>query len=180
MLARSLDVLLIASAPRGVETFRALNEQRKLYVLIDREFDGLKTNYVGTNDNEVGAIATEHLIESGCRQIAHIAGQGVSPAVDRLAGYRDALARQGLPVSDRYISSRARGDESGDVSGYDAMKPLLKLRPRPDGVFCYKDLMAIGRCRRFSMRDSAFPKILRLSVVATFNMRRFCACPSLA
>lgn len=36
MLARSLDVLLIASAPRGVETFRALNEQRKLYVLIDR------------------------------------------------------------------------------------------------------------------------------------------------
>jgi DNA-binding LacI/PurR family transcriptional regulator len=66
-----------------------------LIALIDRKFDGLKTNYVGTNDHEVGAIATEYLIENGCRQMAHIAGQGVSPAVDRLAGYRDPLARTG-------------------------------------------------------------------------------------
>jgi LacI family transcriptional regulator len=33
MLARSLDVLLIASAQRSVETFRALNEQRNPYVV---------------------------------------------------------------------------------------------------------------------------------------------------
>jgi hypothetical protein len=46
------------------------------------------------------------------------------------------------------------------------MKALLKLRPRPNGVFCYNDPMATG----------AMQAILEgLSVAPTFNMRRFCA-----
>jgi LacI family transcriptional regulator len=144
MLARSLDVLLIASAQLEADSFRRLADQRKPYVLIDRRIHGLKANYIGTDDCLAGALATEHLIENECRNIAHIAGKGVSPAVDRQEGYRSALIKHGMTVSDRYISARARGDESGDLAGYDAMKSLLELDPRPDGVFCYNDPMASG------------------------------------
>jgi LacI family transcriptional regulator len=144
MLARSLDVLLIATSQLESSTFRQLDEQGKPFVLVDRRFGDLKANYVGTDDHAVGEIATEHLIESGCRCIAHVGGKGVSPAVDRAEGYRRTLLRHGIEVKDEYCISRARGDESGDASGYDAMKALLHLRPRPDGVFCYNDPMASG------------------------------------
>ena len=35
-------------------------------------------------------------------------------------------------------------EESGDMVGFQAMQELLKLEPRPDAVFCYNDLTAIG------------------------------------
>jgi LacI family transcriptional regulator len=147
MLARSLDVLLIASTQLDTDSFEHLREERRPFVLIDRRFNGLQANYVGTNDLVVGEMATEHLIENGCHLIAHIGRKGISPALDRLEGYRRTLARHNISISDRYITTRARSDESGDISGYDAMKMLLKLSPRPDGVFCYNDPLALGAMR---------------------------------
>ena len=70
MLARRLDVLLIASAQRTIESFLKIEEQQRPYVLVDRKFGGLSANFVGTDDVTVGRIATEHLIENGCRRIA--------------------------------------------------------------------------------------------------------------
>jgi LacI family transcriptional regulator len=144
MLARNVDVLLVASAHPDAFLFRQLAEQRKSFVLIDRHFDDLKANFIGTDDRRAGMIATEHLIENGCRRIAHIAGQGISSAKERAEGYRTALTKHGLPAPDNYVSSQARGDESGNAAGYDAMKALLKVTPPPDGVFCHNDPMACG------------------------------------
>jgi DNA-binding LacI/PurR family transcriptional regulator len=39
---------------------------------------------------------------------------------------------------------RGHADEAGDRSGYDAMRHLLSLKPRPDGVFWYNDPTAMG------------------------------------
>jgi LacI family transcriptional regulator len=39
---------------------------------------------------------------------------------------------------------REHGDDAGEASGYDAMKTLLGLKQRPDGVFCYNDPTAMG------------------------------------
>ena len=45
-----------------------MEEQKTPYILIDRRFEGLPAHFVGVDDVEVGRIATEHLIEVGCRQ----------------------------------------------------------------------------------------------------------------
>jgi LacI family transcriptional regulator len=39
---------------------------------------------------------------------------------------------------------RGHGDDAGDHTGYLAMKRLLEMKPRPDGVFCYNDPTAMG------------------------------------
>jgi LacI family transcriptional regulator len=144
MLARRLDVLLIASAQWTVESFRKIEEQQRSYVLVDRKFVGLAANFVGTDDVVVGRIATEHLIENGCRRIAYIGGEHVSPALDRLEGYRQALAAAGRSVAEHHVLCRSHGDDAGDVTGYKAMQDLLHLPSGPDGVFCHNDPMAMG------------------------------------
>ena len=78
LLARRVDVLIVASAQSTVETFHRLEEQKIPYVLIDRRFDGLAANFVGVDDAAAGELATTHLIEAGCRRIAHIGGPKVS------------------------------------------------------------------------------------------------------
>ncbi|HUK17885.1 MAG TPA: LacI family DNA-binding transcriptional regulator [Bryobacteraceae bacterium] len=144
LLTRRVDVLVVASTQRSVETFRAIEEQKTPYVLIDRRFDGFRSNFVGVNDVEVGRIATEHLIDVGCRRIAHIGGPEVSTALGRLRGYRDVLAAKGIRQREDYIVLREHGDDAGDQAGYSAMKRLLEIKPRPDGVFCFNDPTAVG------------------------------------
>jgi LacI family transcriptional regulator len=142
LVARSVDGLILASAltdwRKGApEVFRT----RKVpYVLIDRMPAGLEANYVGADDEEIGALATEHLLEQGCRRIAHLRGPGTPNSKGRLQGCRRALAKHGL----RLPRERVVIGGHDDTTGYEAMRQLLRLPSRPDGVFCYNDPVAAG------------------------------------
>ena len=144
LLSRRLDALMIASTQWTVESFRRIEEQKVPYVLLDRAFLGLPANFVGVDDIAVGRLATEHLISAGCRRIAHIRGPATSTAVGRLEGYRQALAHHHLSEFKGYVLAGRSADVDSWVSGHEAMKKLLALTPRPDGVFCYNDPIAIG------------------------------------
>jgi len=142
LVNRRVDGLIIASAQRKgrLDLFRMLDRKKIPYVLIDRMLPGVDANYVGVKDDELGAMATEHLIAQGCRRVAHIRGPAVATGAGRLRGYRRALARHGITPDPAYITS----GQYGDNTGYDAMRELLKVSPRPDGVFCYNDPVAAG------------------------------------
>jgi LacI family transcriptional regulator len=146
LLARKVDGLIIASAAAasGSERLRTvLDSHTTPYVFIDRMVRGAKGNYVGVRDQEVGVVATEHLIERGCRHIAHITGPMDTNGRGRLQGYQTAIKKHGLRLVPEYIVSGAHEDSGG----YGAMQKLLQVRPRPDGVFCYNDPVAIGAIR---------------------------------
>ncbi len=148
LLARRVDVMLIASAQWTVESFRRIEQRRVPYVLIDRCFAGLAANFVGVDDEAVGALGTNHLIEQGCRRIAHIRGPEVSTALGRLEGYKRALAaHQMASLPGHIVSSGNTGDDRGEESGREAARVLLNCNPRPDGIFCYNDPIAMGVMR---------------------------------
>ena len=142
LVNRKVDGLIIASAQRSgqMELFKTLERSQIPYVLIDRMVTGVDANYVGVKDDDLGAMATEHLIAQGCRRIAHIRGPALATGTGRLRGYRRALARHGMAVPPDYIAS----GQVGDSTGYQAMQGLLNANPRPDGVFCYNDPVAAG------------------------------------
>ena len=161
LVSRKVDGLVIASAQRSPQALKALKIP---YVLIDRRITGLKANYVGTKNEEVGYLATEHLIEQGCRRIAHLKGPAVSTAAGRLRGYRRALAKHHLAASAELILDA--GHE--DASGYQAMRRLLKERPRPDGVFCFNDPVAVGAMRAILEAGLSIPQ--DVAIVGVANM----------
>jgi LacI family transcriptional regulator len=169
LLARRVDALLIASTQWTVESFRRIEERKRPYVLIDRSFAGLVANFVGVDDEEVGSMATEHLISVGCQRIAHISGPDISPALGRVAGYRRALARHGLNVPAGYIQTAGTSDNAGDVSGYEAMHRLLSVEPRPDGVFCYNDPTAMGALKAILESGLRVPQ--DIAVIGCGNVR---------
>jgi LacI family transcriptional regulator len=49
---------------------------------------GLSANFVGVDDESVGTLATKHLIDIGCKKIAHICGPEISPGLRRMEGYK--------------------------------------------------------------------------------------------
>ncbi len=144
VLARGIDALLIASCQPTLHGFYGIEDQRTPFILIDRNFPHLRANFVGTDDYRAGLLATEHLLDIGKRRIAHIAGPELATGHDRLLGYKTALAEHGVTVPGPYILANSRVEEMGEQAGYQGMRELLQLDPRPDAVFCYNDLIAIG------------------------------------
>lgn len=143
LVNRGVDVLLVASCQRS-EQAEFFTRKGLPILLIDRNIPKLKTDFVGTDDVLVGELATRHLIGLGRKRLAHIGGQGTSPSVDRLKGFRNALAVAGIKLPRSYVVTRERFEETGDSAGYRAMQELLAQKQRPDAVFCYNDLSAIG------------------------------------
>jgi len=148
LLARRVDVMLIASSQWNVDSFRQFDEQKVPYILLDRQFPGFDSNFVGVDDTAVGVLATMHLIEQGCRRIAHIRGPEISTAIGRLNGYKQALAsHQMAPLAGHVVSIGPSGDHVGDKAGYAATVKLLAHKQRPDGIFCFNDPVALGTMR---------------------------------
>jgi LacI family transcriptional regulator len=145
LLGRKLDALVIATSSTATAPFARLVENGVPFVFIDRRPPEISGNFVGIDDEAVGTLATEHLIGIGCRRIAHIRGpENSSPAIGRLKGYQAALARHGLKGPEKYIIYETKVDVESHQRGAEATRQLLKLHPRPDGIFCFNDPLAMG------------------------------------
>ncbi|HWB86177.1 MAG TPA: LacI family DNA-binding transcriptional regulator [Bryobacteraceae bacterium] len=141
LLARQVDGLILASAQpfSSREVFERVLARGVPFVLIDRRYPNLGANYVGVDHEAIGRLATNHLIEAGCRRIAHIAGPPLHPGLGRLKGYCDALAANRIAVPESYVVHA-----SDDASGFEAARRILALKPRPDAIFGYNDPVAAG------------------------------------
>jgi LacI family transcriptional regulator len=49
-----------------------------------------------------------------------------------------------MKVMDDYIVTQQKGDVGTKQGGAEAMRQLLSLDPRPDGLFCFNDPLAMG------------------------------------
>ena len=177
LLRRGVDVLLIASCQASLRNFYELGDQRTPYLLFDRNFPHLAAHFVGSDDVRVGEMATEHLIALGRKRIAHIGGKNTSPSFDRLRGFRNAMAEARLPVPEGYVVSRERVEETGDAVGFQAMQDLLRQQPRPDAVFCYNDLTAVGAIEAVAEAGLRVPEDVALIGCGNFRYARYLRVP---
>ena len=162
LLDRGVDALLVASVQLNKGTFQKITKQKVPFILVDRVISGLSANFVGVKDETVGYIATEHLIQVGCRTVAHISGTRISTAIGRLTGYKRAIKEYGLSSSPDHIVTVEKQDESGDVAGYRAAMKLLSLPERPDGIFCFNDPIAIGAMNAILAKGLRIPEDIAL------------------
>jgi LacI family transcriptional regulator len=132
-----VDGLIVLSPHLGAANLAASLAGRLPVLLMNGGADAARPSIVV--DNHGGAVAAvEHLVSTGRRRIAHIAGPtGNLEAEARLAGYLEAMASAGLPTT---VFEGA----FTKASGHEAGVRLASLSERPDGVFAGNDNMAVG------------------------------------
>ncbi|WP_285695210.1 LacI family DNA-binding transcriptional regulator [Actinomadura sp. NBRC 104412] len=109
-------------------------------------------SYVDVDNRDGARQAVEHLVRGGRTRIAHISGpQDMGVGIDRLQGYRDALAAAGLP------EMVVCGDFS-EASGVTAAAELLDRYPEVDAVFAADDPMALGAMRVLKKHGRRVPE----------------------
>lgn len=143
MLARGVDALLLSSCQATLQGFLSVH-QLTPFVLVDRPFPQLRANFVGTDDYAGGKLATEHLLQIGRKRLAYIGSPDLGPAADRFRGFRNALLDRGIETREKFVISSPIVNDPADNAGYQMMQQLLRNKPRPNGVFCHNDVIAIG------------------------------------
>ena len=111
-----------------------------LVLLGEQDSAGL-IDHVAVDNVAAAREVTRHLIGLGRRRIAAVGAQPHlhnGTAVQRLAGYRQALAEAGLPAREVPVERLHRAD------GAAALRALLGSGAEVDAVFCFSDQLALG------------------------------------
>lgn len=150
--SKYIDGFILAESELNEVARNYLNDLNIPFVRIDRAVHPELCNSVYV-DNYAGAcLAVNHLLEIGCKKIAHISGPtNLYPSQERQKGYNHVITRNNLtPLI-------FEGDftlESGTLQ----TEKLLQEHHDIDGIFYANDLMAIGALKAFKRYNKAIPE----------------------
>ncbi|MFF3565000.1 LacI family DNA-binding transcriptional regulator [Streptomyces sp. NPDC002574] len=159
--AHVIDGLILSPIELEAADLLARTDSAPLVLLGEREYDAPHDHIV--IDNVAAArSAVRHLTGMGRQRIAFLGARRESarqPAHLRLRGWREELADSGLPHGDDLV---ATASGYGRADGAQAMADLLDRGSRPDAVFAYNDLQAIGALRVLTTRGLRVPEDIAL------------------
>ena len=144
MLAHRLDALVVASCQSDATMLAQIQAGETPLVLVDRNFTGFSSHFIGSDDYTAGKLAAEHLLAIGCKRIAHIRGTENSAGQRRYKGFADTLLKHKRALQPEYLIPTRSADVDGKRHGAAAFTQLWSLPQRPDGIFCFNDVIALG------------------------------------
>jgi LacI family transcriptional regulator, galactose operon repressor len=146
--------ILLPPVSENDELTRALDAVDCAYVRITYAVLDDPSRIVISNDRLAVAEVANYLISLGHKRIGYIAGPpGFRSAIERLAGFREALTARSIAFSDELIVEGGYTYESGVAGG----EKLLALNPRPTAIFASNDEMAAGVYRAANRLGLSIP-----------------------
>jgi LacI family transcriptional regulator len=139
--------------------YKKVKERGIPLILFDRSNDELEVSHVVIDDYLGAYKATEHLIQQGCKRIAHFTNtRKISIYKERLRGYREALLHHGLAYDESLIvASNLQLEEVRS-----SMLQLLKLKKLPDAVFSASAYGAMGAMQVLREKGIKIPEAVAL------------------
>lgn len=168
---------IIASFAKGTENFdhflKVKNKGIPL-VLFDRSNPTLDVSHVVIDDFQASFNAVEHLIQQGCKRIAHFnSTRKVSIFKERMRGYKEALEHYGIPFDPSLVVESNLQVEDGRKG----MNHLLDLPKPPDAVFSASAFSAMGAMQVLKENGIRIPGEVALVGFSNEPFTSFCDPP---
>ncbi|TRX38595.1 LacI family transcriptional regulator [Flavobacterium sp. ZT3R18] len=135
------------------------------FVQFDKISKLIPSSKVVIKDQKAAMEAVQHLIDKGCKKIAHIRGpENPQNAIDRFLGYKKALENNGIPYDSKlvYTCKNVTFEE-----GVEFAKQILAEHPDVDGIFVITDLVAVGVLAYFNEKGIQVPN--QIAVIGFSN-----------
>jgi LacI family transcriptional regulator len=129
-------------------------------VFYDRMYNSPTSSKVIVDDYNGAKEAVQHLIDQGCKRIAHLeAAPNLIISIDRLKGFEDALKENNMTVEPELIMECHSGTFE---EGKKATRKLLALANPPDAIFANNDPMAMGAMMAIKEKGLKIPQDIAL------------------
>ena len=144
LLQKQVEGVLLVPAGPSTESVSLLQKRGAPVVVLDRRVPDAKVDTVRCDSEQAAYQLVRHLLGLGHERIAVLSGPRVaSTAMDRVVGYRRALAEAGLGDS----AELEYYGEFSRASGYSITQEALAATPRPTALFATSNSIAIGAVR---------------------------------
>jgi LacI family transcriptional regulator len=141
LLNRQVDGLILSPPAHSEAMMVELQKQDIPFVLLDRYFPTVKTNYVALNNHAAALMATEHLVESGCKRIGMINYKTtLFHLQERKRGYLTALKKHEMPFRKSWLRLVDIANDKHEIEK--AVKDLLNLEEPVDGLVFSSNIIA--------------------------------------
>jgi len=172
--ARQVDGMLVYPAsPEDLDHIRRLRRAGHPIVLLVNDPTGTLDS-VSMNDRQGAEIATAHLIAHGHTRIGFIGATRPGANLDKLIGYREALANHGLAYAASLCAAPAG---PGAADGHDAAARLMAVPEPPTAVFAATDTLAFGVMKWARDVGRAIPADLAVIGYDDIELARFSEVP---
>lgn len=152
---------VLMSLSGNTEDYRHLDHIKELQIPIiffDRVYHNSATSRVTTDDFQSSYLATQHLIDRGCKRIAHLfVSPKLSISRNRLEGYLMALKENNMEISQELILDCSDEHQHDQVK----IKTLLEIE-KPDGVFSSFEKLAMDVYRVCEEKRIQIPHHLKI------------------
>jgi LacI family transcriptional regulator len=133
-------------------------------VLFDRVLEEIETAKVYTNDFESGYVATKHLIENNCRNIAYLSvSENLKTFCERSDGYKKALREYSLPAKKNFLVPCTNNEAHNST----LIKKLLSQKDKPDGIIASVEKLIIPlyqACKELKINIPGNLKVVGFSI----------------
>ncbi|MDN4164095.1 LacI family DNA-binding transcriptional regulator [Cytophagales bacterium LB-30] len=156
LLSTRVDGLLmsISSETENFDHLRSLQRRNVPIVFFDRASAEIEASKIEVDDYDGAFRATQHLIETGCKRILHLAGpEHLSVSVNRAHGYKAALKANNIEYDPTLMVTTGFKQQDGT----DIMTKLLDEGLKFDGIFAVADPVAIGAMLVLKKRNIKIP-----------------------
>ena len=153
-------IVSLAMETTNTDHFQQFTDNNIPIVFVDRVPRDFNSYRVIIDNYAAGYRATKHLIDQGCKRIAHFAGaQHVNVYNLRKKGYLDALIENGIEVDENLLIDL---ETMSFEEGREATKKLLDLDIPPDGIFSSNDTAAVSAILCAKERGVKIPEELAI------------------
>ncbi len=149
-------LLSISRETTNFEHIESIINKGMPIVFYDRMYNNPLCSKVVVDDYSGAKEAVLHLVEQGCRKIAHlIASPNLIISAERLRGYQDALKESNIELKPEWVAHCKAGTfEEGKRVTYE----LISMHNRPDAIFATNDPLAMGSVMAIKERGLRIPK----------------------
>jgi LacI family transcriptional regulator len=139
---RRVDGMIVSPVTVTDEILADLHKDGLPFVQIDRSIKGEDVPCVRTDHGAGSALAADHLVKRGHKEIAYVGGPLQIQTFDlRLEGFKKALAKHGLkPAAIKLVDN----DEDAAAG---AVKEILASKSRPTALYTASIKLTIGGLR---------------------------------
>ncbi|MCK6258945.1 substrate-binding domain-containing protein [Fictibacillus sp. KIGAM418] len=138
LLAKQVDGIMIFPTGSNLDLYERMKQMQFPVVFVDRTINNLNIATVMLDNHMAAKLAVDQLVKKGRKRIALVTTsiiRNISPRVERLEGYKNALIAHGLPVKEEYIKS-ASADKISSV-----LEKMFRLASPPEGIVAGNDIV---------------------------------------
>lgn len=139
----------------NLEHFAPFRDKGIPVVFFDRVEPDSDYPVVIIDNYKCGYTATRHLIEQGCKRVAHVTSSlNRNVYAQRYKGYQDALLKYGIDFDPALLIVEDLSEEAGR----NAAVQLMQQKPLPDGIFFTNDFVAAVAMRTLKEAGVRIPE----------------------